>query len=132
MIEIDPDTQAIAIGGIVSIERRHTNQRMSQSVVHNGVVYLAGQVAQNAKGGTVTEQTRDILARIDELLAEVGANKDTILSAQIWISDMGTFAELNAVWDDWVGEGNAPARACTEANLATPEFTVEIMVTAVT
>ncbi len=114
----------------MTITRRHIGPRMSQSVAYGGTVYLAGQVASNAAGGSVADQTRDILARIDELLAEAGSDKSKILTATIWLTDIGTFAEMNGVWDAWVSPGNTPARACVEAKLAAPEFTVEIMVTA--
>lgn len=114
----------------MSIARSHVNQRMSQLVVHNGVAHLAGQVAQNAPGAGVGEQTRDILAAIDRLLGEAGTDKSRLLSATIWLTDIGTFDEMNAVWDAWVAPGNPPARACVEARLAAPQFTVEIMVTA--
>lgn len=111
--------------GIVRIE---TGPRMSQAVVHNGTVYLAGQVALGAPGESVTAQTTDILSRIDALLATAGSDKTKLLSATIWLSDMtGTFAEMNAVWDAWVAPGCAPARATVEsAKLAAPQFTVEI------
>ena len=112
------------------IERKRGNQRMSQIVIHNGIVYLAGQVAQGARGASVTAQTRDILQTIDELLAEAGTNKSRVLTAQIWLSDISSFAEMNGEWDAWVAEGEAPARVCVEAKLAAPEFTVEIMVSA--
>ncbi len=110
----------------MSIERKHTNDRMSQMVVHGDTVYLAGQVAQSAPGGSVTEQTKDILARIDALLAEAGSDKSKALSATIWLTDMDSFAEMNAVWDAWATGGNAPARACVEARLASPKYAVEI------
>lgn len=112
------------------IVRKHVNQRMSQIVVHGGIAYLAGQVAQNAGGGTVAEQTKDILAGIDALLAEAGTDKSRLLAAQIWLADIATFDEMNAVWDAWVAPGNPPVRACVEGKLAAPKFTVEIMVTA--
>ena len=114
----------------MSIERMHGNERMSQVVKHQGVVYLAGQVAKNAAGESVDAQTRDILATIDGLLAEAGSSKAKLLSATIWLADMDTFNEMNAVWDAWVSAGNPPARACVEARLAAPQFTVEIAVVA--
>ena len=115
----------------MGIKRLHTNQRMSQCVVHGDTVYLAGQVAQSAPGGTVTEQTQAILAQIDSLLAEAGTDKSKALSATIWLCSMDDFAEMNAVWDAWVAEGNAPCRACVESpRLATSDFTVEIGVIA--
>ncbi|WP_309085792.1 RidA family protein [Chelativorans sp.] len=115
----------------MTIERSHTNQRMSQIVKHGGLVYLAGQVASGAPGASVAEQTRDILERIDALLKEAGTDKSRILTATVWLTDIGTFDEMNGVWDAWVPEGHAPARACVEARLAAPQYTVEIMVTAV-
>ena len=116
----------------MSIKRMDSGPRMSQAVVHAGVVYLAGQVAQRAPGASVGEQTADILARIDELLAGAGTNKSRLLSATIWLTDMGAFfAEMNAVWDAWIDPENPPARACVQSSaLAAPQFTVEIMVQA--
>ncbi|NQW10555.1 MAG: RidA family protein [Alphaproteobacteria bacterium] len=115
----------------MTIQRFHTNQRMSQAVIHNGTVYLAGQVAQDAPGASVTDQTRNILERIDGLLAEAGSDKNHLLSATLWLNTMDDFAEMNAVWDAWVPEGHAPARAGVESpRLASPKFTVEIGVIA--
>lgn len=115
---------------MTDIKRLLPGQRMSQAVIHGNLVFLAGQVAQRAPGASVTEQTQDIVARIDELLAEAGSDKTKLLSATIWITDMATFNEMNAVWDAWVAPGCAPARACVEARLAAPQFTVEIAVVA--
>ena len=114
----------------MSIERKHVNRRMSQVVSHGGMVYLAGQVAQRAPGASVADQTRDILTRIDELLAEAGTDKTKLLTANVWLADIGTFNEMNSEWDKWVPEGEPPVRACVEAKLADPAYTVEIMVTA--
>jgi enamine deaminase RidA (YjgF/YER057c/UK114 family) len=114
----------------MSIKRLHVGQRMSQGVVRGDTVYLAGQVAQNAAGQSVAEQTKDILATIDGLLKEAGTDKSQLLAAQIWLADIATFDEMNKVWDAWVSPGNTPARACVEAKLAAPKFTVEIMVIA--
>ena len=110
------------------IKRMNTAKRMSQVVVHNGTVYLAGQVG--TPGASVEQQTRDILAKIDQLLDAAGTDKRHILQAIIWLKSMDDFAEMNAVWDAWVPEGHAPARACGSADLATPEYTVEITVIA--
>ena len=109
------------------IERQETAQRMSKIVKHNGTVYLCGQVGS---GDTVTEQTQDCLARVDALLDQAGSSRDQILQAIIWVADMADFAEMNAVWDAWVPQGHAPARACGEAKLARPELKVEVIVTA--
>lgn len=114
----------------MTIKRIDTGDRMSQCVVHGNTVYTAGQVAQNAPRGSVTEQTTDILAAIDRLLGEAGSDKSKLLSANIWLADIGDFAEMNAVWDAWVSPGNTPARACVESKLASPKFTVEIGVIA--
>ena len=114
----------------MSIKRFDVDSRMSQAVVHGNTVYLAGQVARNAAGGSVTEQTKDILAIIDGLLAEAGTDKSKLLTANVWISDIKTFDEMNKVWDAWVAPGNPPCRACVESKLAAPQYTVEIMVTA--
>ena len=114
----------------MTIERKEVGARMSQVVVHGGTVYLAGVVAHASKGKSVTEQTKEILATIDKHLASAGTDKSKLLSANIWITDMAKFAEMNAVWDAWVSPGNTPARACVEAKLASPDYHVEIMVTA--
>jgi enamine deaminase RidA (YjgF/YER057c/UK114 family) len=115
----------------MEIERIQSGPRMSQAVIHNGTVYLAGQVAAGAPGASVTEQTKDILSRIDALLALAGTDKRRLLSATIWLTDMGTFAEMNGVWDAWVVAGATPARATvTSTRLATPDYKVEIAVTA--
>ena len=110
----------------MSIARLHAGPRMSQAVVHGDTVYLAGQVADQAKGKSVAEQTTEILAIVDRLLAEAGADKTQILTATIYLADIATFAEMNAVWDAWVPAGHAPARATVEAKLAAPAYTVEI------
>ena len=114
----------------MQIKRLHTLARMSQVVIHGDTVYTAGQVAQDAPGEPVAVQTQNILDRIDRLLDEAGTDKSKLLSATIWLSDMGKFDEMNAVWDAWVSPGNAPCRACVESRLASPKFTVEIMVIA--
>ncbi len=109
------------------IKRLQPGTRMSQAVVHGSTVYLAGQVASGAPGASVADQTRDILSRIDALLGEAGTDKTRILSATIWLCDMGTFAEMNGVWDAWLAPGCAPARATVESpRLAAPDYTVEI------
>lgn len=114
----------------MSIERKHIGPRMSQLVAYGDTVYLAGQVAQNAPGASVAEQTQDILATIDKLLAEAGSDKSKLLSATIWLVNMDTFNEMNGVWDAWVAPGDTPARACVEARLAAPQYSVEIAVIA--
>ncbi len=113
---------------MTDISRIEPGPRMSQAVVHNGIAYLAGQVG--APGTSVTEQTRAVLAEIDRLLAAAGTSKARLLTAQIWLADIGTFGEMNAVWDAWVDGANPPARWTGEAKLATPDYKVEIIVTA--
>jgi enamine deaminase RidA (YjgF/YER057c/UK114 family) len=113
----------------MSITRHHTNQRMSQIVIHSDTIYLAGQVA-NDSNADITLQTQQVLQKIDALLAEAGSDKSQILSAQVWLTSMGHIAQMNEVWDAWVPEGHAPARACTEARLASPDFLVEVGITA--
>jgi enamine deaminase RidA (YjgF/YER057c/UK114 family) len=114
----------------MTIERKEVGPRMSQIVIHGDTVYLAGIVAHANKGKSMTEQTREILSTIDNYLAQAGSNKTKLLSANIWITDMAKFAEMNAVWDAWVAPGQTPARACVEAKLASPDYHVEIMVRA--
>ena len=114
----------------MSIERKEVGARMSQIVIHGDTVYLAGVVAHANKGKSVTDQTREVLAAIDKYLAQAGTDKTKLLSANIWLADMGTFAEMNAVWDAWVAAGHTPARATVEAKLAAPDYKVEIMVVA--
>jgi enamine deaminase RidA (YjgF/YER057c/UK114 family) len=110
----------------MTITRIEPGKRLSGAVVHNGLVYLAGQVADNSKGD-IAAQTKDVLSKIDGLLAKAGTDKSKILSAQIFITDMRNFAAMNQVWDTWVDSSNPPARATIQAGLATPELLVEIM-----
>ena len=114
----------------MSIQRIEPGARMSKAVVHGDTVYLAGIVADAAKGKSVTEQTRDILGQIDGLLAKAGSDKSKVLTATIYITDMANFAEMNAVWDKWVSAGNTPARATVEDGLSAADYKVEIMVVA--
>ena len=110
----------------MSIQRFETGARMSQAVVHGNTVYLAGVVADDLKADTLG-QTQQILAKIDKHLAAAGTDKSKLLSAQIWLTDMRTFADMNKAWDAWVSPGNTPARATVEAALAGPDYRVEIM-----
>ena len=114
----------------MKIERHETGLRMSKAVIHGDTVYLAGIVADSPKGKSVAEQTKNILSQIDGFLALAGTDKTKLLSANIWITDMANFAEMNSVWDSWVSPGNTPARAAVEAELASPDYKVEIMVVA--
>ena len=112
------------------ITRYQTGPRMSQAVKANGFVFTAGQVAATPTP-SVTAQTAQILAQIDQLLSDAGSDKTKIVSASIWLADIAGFAEMNSEWDKWVPAGNAPARATVEAKLATPAYLVEIAVIAV-
>ncbi|WP_122032320.1 RidA family protein [Aliivibrio sp. EL58] len=111
------------------IERQETKQRMSRIVKHNGTVYLCGQVCADATKG-IAEQTQTMLDKVDLLLDQAGSSREHMLSATIYIKDMKDFAEMNAVWDAWVPEGHAPARACIEASMAREALLVEISVVA--
>ena len=111
------------------IQRYHIGKRLSEMVVHNGTIYLAGQVAEDAKQD-ITGQAKQVLAQIDKLLAEVGSDKTKILSATIFLPSMADFPALNTVWERWVPAGNCPARATVEAKLAASEYKVEIQVIA--
>jgi enamine deaminase RidA (YjgF/YER057c/UK114 family) len=109
----------------MDIKRYGVGDRMSQMVVVGGLAFIAGQVAGDSSLD-VAGQTRQILDKIDRLLDSVGADKRRIVSASIWLADYRSFADMNQVWDAWVPEGDAPARACVESKLAFPEYTVEI------
>ena len=113
----------------MSIDRFEVGPLMSQAVVHGGIVHLAGQVADDDTA-PVDEQTRQVLAKIDAHLAMAGADKSRLLTANIWLKDIGDFAAMNEVWKAWVEPGQTPARATVEATLARPGLLVEIMVTA--
>lgn len=113
----------------MTITRLDAGVRMSEATLHNGVAYLAGQVA-SSEGADITTQTREVLAAIDALLARAGTDKARILRAQIFLADMADFAGMNAVWDQWVVPGQTPARATVQAALARPGWKVEIVVTA--
>ena len=114
---------------IMTIERIETKQRMSRIVKHNGTIYLCGQVCADATKG-ITEQTQTMLDKVDELLIAAGSDRKHILSATIYLNKMADFKEMNAVWDAWVPEGHAPARACVEAAMARDVLLVEISVIA--
>jgi enamine deaminase RidA (YjgF/YER057c/UK114 family) len=114
----------------MTIQRHDAGPLMSKAVVHGDTVYLAGLTADKTRGKSVTEQTGEILAMIDGYLAKCGTDKSKLLKANIWLTDIGTWGEMNKVWTAWVSPGNTPARATVEAKLAAPGVTVEIMVVA--
>ena len=110
----------------MAITRIDSGPRMSRAVVHGDTVYLQGLTATNPNED-IKGQTRQVLARIEEALAQVGSNKSKLLSVNIWLSNIGQFAAMNEVWDAWVDKANAPARATVESKLARPEILVEMM-----
>lgn len=112
-----------------AISRMETTDRMSKIVIHGDTVYLCGQVADNGEA-PIGPQTETMLAKVEKLLAQAGSGKDQILSATVYLRDMKDFAEMNAVWDQWVPQGHAPARACVEARLARPDLLVEVSIVA--
>jgi enamine deaminase RidA (YjgF/YER057c/UK114 family) len=113
----------------MDIKRLHVGNTLSEVAIHNGTIYLAGQIAENGTQN-IEGQTREILGHIDRLLAEAGSDKTRILMCQIFIADVKDFDRMNAIWNDWVAEGHAPPRATIEAKLAKPEWLVEMVVTA--
>jgi enamine deaminase RidA (YjgF/YER057c/UK114 family) len=114
----------------MSITRIGAGKRMSEAVIHGGKAYLSGFVANKTVGKSVKEQTADILSQIDATLAAAGTDKTKLLKANIWLTDIGKFAQMNEAWDAWVSPGNTPARATVESKLAAPGLDVEIMVEA--
>ncbi len=115
---------------MTDITRIEPGARMSEAVIHHGKVYTCGIVAGDAMGQGVFEQTQDILRQIDALLAQAGSDKTRILKANIWLTDIASFAQMNKAWDAWAVPGKTPARATVEAKLAAPGYDVEIMVEA--
>jgi enamine deaminase RidA (YjgF/YER057c/UK114 family) len=113
----------------MEIKRLHVGKRLSEVSIHNGTVYLAGQIASDTKQD-ILGQTREVLGHIDRLLAEAGSDKSRILSTQIYITDMANFPAMNTVWETWVVPGQTPPRATVEAKLADPACLVEVVVVA--
>lgn len=114
---------------MTDIQHVEPGKRMSKAVIHNDTIWLSGQVGTD--GTSVTQQTTDILAEIERVLAECGSSKSRVVKAVIWLADMDDFEEMNAVYDAWIDPENPPARACGESRLASPDKKVEITVTAV-
>lgn len=112
----------------MTISRKLPSRRMSQIVTHGNTIYLAGQVGDPSD--SVADQTREALTRVERLLEVAGSSRNQILQATIWLADMEDFGAMNEVWDNWVPEGAAPARACGESRLASPDLLVEVIVTA--
>lgn len=113
----------------MAVQRFHVGPRLSEIAVHNGTVYLAGQIAEDTKQD-IAGQMREVLGHVDRLLAEASSDKSLILSTQIYLSDMANFAAMNDVWDEWVPNGNTPPRATVQAQLADSACLVEVVVVA--
>jgi enamine deaminase RidA (YjgF/YER057c/UK114 family) len=113
----------------MDIKRLHVGKSLSEVAIHNGTVYLAGQIAEDTTQN-ISGQTREVLGHIDRLLAEAGSDKSQILMCHIFLADMKDFEGMNSVWNDWVSAGHAPPRATVEARLAKPEWLVEMAITA--
>lgn len=113
----------------MEIKRLHVGKRLSEIAIHNGTIYLAGQIAEDTTQG-IEGQMREVLAHVDRLLNEAGSDKSCVLMCQIFIADMALFAGMNSVWDEWVPQGHTPPRATVEAKLANPACLVEVCVTA--
>src|SRR5829696_5684254 len=105
------------------IQHINPGPRLSGATVHNGVVYVSGQVPETPYADVAT-QTREVLAKLDKLLAAAGSSKKNILDASIWLSDIMTFDEMNKPWEEWIAPGPAPARATVEARIANPKYRV--------
>jgi enamine deaminase RidA (YjgF/YER057c/UK114 family) len=114
---------------MTAVRRFDVGARLSEMAVHNGAVYLGGQVPEDATQG-IEGQTRQVLAAVDKLLARAGSDKSKILRAQIFLADLADFAGMNAVWDAWVVPGHTPPRATVQARLAKPEWRIEVVITA--
>ncbi|MBV8657263.1 MAG: RidA family protein [Burkholderiales bacterium] len=114
----------------MSIQRYHVGPRLSEIVVHNNTVYLAGQVAETTLESGAKAQTVEVLGMIDRLLGEVGSDKTKILTAQIWLTDIADYDAMNEAWSEWVPQGHTPARATVESRLASPQYKVEIKIVA--
>ncbi|EON18720.1 aminoacrylate peracid reductase [Cupriavidus necator] len=113
-----------------TISRINTGVRLSDVSIHNGTVYLAGQVPRKTLDQGIEAQTAEVLATIDNLLAEAGSSKERILSCQIFLTDIADIAGMNSVWDEWVAKGQCPSRATVQAQLANPAWRIEIVITA--
>ena len=113
----------------MEIKRLHVGPRLSEAAVHNGMVYLAGQIAEDLTQN-IDGQTREVLAHVDRLLAEAGSDRTRILLCQIFLADIKDIGAMNEVWDAWVSPGRTPPRATVQATLARPELLVEVVVTA--
>lgn len=115
---------------MTDLRRIEPGSRMSEAVIHNNTVYTAGVVADKMVGKSVYDQTKEVLQQLDDILAKAGSDKTRIIKANIWLTDIKTFDQMNKAWDAWVVAGKTPARATVEAKLAAPGYDVEIMIEA--
>ncbi len=115
---------------MADIRRVGVAARYSDLVIHGNTAHFSGYVPEESVGQSVSEQTRDILAQINQSLAEIGSDRSRILQATIWLAEIGSYDEMNAVWDAWVRPGQAPARICVESRLADPGYALEIRIIA--
>lgn len=113
----------------MTIQRHHVGKRLSEMVVHQGTVYLAGQVAAHPTPD-ITAQATDVFSQIDRLLAEVGSNKSKLVSVTVYLTDMANFEAMNRVWDAWIPAGQPPARATVKASLVNADYLIEVQVIA--
>ncbi|GGH53281.1 hypothetical protein GCM10010975_08720 [Comamonas phosphati] len=113
-----------------TLARHHVGPRLSETAIHNGTVYLAGQIAEVDPGADITGQTREVLGHIDRLLAEAGSSKQSILQCQIFLADITEIGAMNKVWDAWVAPGHTPPRATVQAKLGNPDYRIEVVVVA--
>lgn len=110
----------------MTIERTGLTARWCDAAAFNGIVFLAGHVAEATQGGSLGEQTAEVLALLEDTLAQAGSGKERLLSVQIFLADISLIAEMNAVWDAWVAPGHAPARATVQAALASKGYAIEV------
>lgn len=115
---------------MTEITRIAANPRMSGAVVYNGIVHLSGQVAIDNRGGSVDDQVREVLDRIDALLAEAGTDRSALLTANLYLADIASLADVNKAWDLWIAPGCAPTRTTIQTVLASPAYALEIAVSA--
>ncbi len=113
---------------MTDIQRFDFDTRIHHGVIHNGTIYLTGQVADPGKSAAA--QMSEVLAKIDTLLEKAGSHKTRILHVQMWLDDIRDFDEVNVVWDAWMPKEHAPARSSGEARMAKPGMLVELIVTA--
>lgn len=111
------------------LQRFDVGPRLSEMAIHNGTIWLAGQVPDDASQD-IRGQTSQVLAMIDRLLERAGSDRTRLLMVQIYLADLADFDGMNAVWDAWVPAGHTPPRATVQAKLARPDWRIEIVATA--